>query len=249
MLVLIPPSCAEPSASLCSAYCSTSSPVFSPHRFHITQPACSPSLNVPVCFLLCNTFELFDCSQLLHSGSNENPNLNNELTLPLKMAQLYPKYPEMILRFLMFISKTIKMNKIQPLKVYKLDILVLSTCVWPVFLYVLLSKCFPQQFVLAPEHLQGRSIRITSYLTSITNPCTIVALTHSDHHLDSEAGAGGWGWGVNWVQSDNLANASQVINEHYIRWLHHNYKKQGLKSHFKCIIISVDCDINILHFH
>ena len=31
---------AEPSASLCSACSSTSSPVFSPHRFHITQPAC-----------------------------------------------------------------------------------------------------------------------------------------------------------------------------------------------------------------
>ena len=70
-----------------------------------------------------------------------------------------------------------KMNKIQPLKVYKLYILVLSICVWPDFLYVLLSKWFPQQFVLAPEHLWDKSSRITLHLTSITNPCTFVALT------------------------------------------------------------------------
>lgn len=40
-----------------------------------------------------------------------------------------------------------------------------------------------------------------------------------------------------------------VINAHYITWLHRNYRKQRLRSDFKATVISVDCNINVRHFH
>lgn len=100
---------------------------------------------------------------------------------------------------------------------------------------------------------QFQQTNILSLLRFLHNKLLYIRCSwqNSDPHLDSDSGTGGCvvrGELIT-IRPINLANASQVINAHYITWLHHNYEKQGLKSNFKRIIISVDCDINIPHFH
>lgn len=140
--------------------------------------------------------------------------------------------------------------------VYSHGVNLCLTCLLPC--HVIHAQCFSQLFLfhnswavnISKDSLTRQTFYVC-FITSTANSCTLVALDKlSDPHLDYDFRNKGLRMRGDLITTrpTNLANASQVINAHYITWLHHNYKKQGLKSNFKRITISVDCDINISHF-